>query len=360
MSDYLSVTCGCGCENRVPVDRRGTIGSCVACGNDMPVPTDALARSGDSSAPKAPASVPPATIATGFIKSSARSPFEDDPMEGAVPGLTGRFTNYAPPVHERIDESCSRCGRQLRGEWDRLQSASGVLCYVCANQGAEGTPERLKHESGVHKEPHRPLAYVDRSQIVGSLPSPLRRKFQSLALKGIIAGAAVLFFVVAYMLTVYKIEVPVFGDGWATTRSPNAAEMNSLSTLPWVLYQVWKLLVNVTPVFIGAFAAFVLTNALSRQQLLKNVYAAVSLSMPIAVVTLIGIIVLPVFGKDSARAAFLTVIVFAAQSLALVYAAFELLDESPWHCAYFVLLFTAMRVALPYLDRPLFELIRTM
>ena len=182
MSDYLSITCSCGCDNRMPVDCRGKIERCVACGNDLPIPTDAVTRT-NSSAPKVSMNVPPATLQAGFIKPSARSPFEEDPTEGLVPGLTGRFTNYAPPVHEQIDESCTRCGRNLRDEWDRLETSAGVLCYVCANQVADGVPERLKHIAAAEEaERARPPSERVLDSVEYSLP-PWWAQYRSPAVK---------------------------------------------------------------------------------------------------------------------------------------------------------------------------------
>lgn len=352
MSDFLRVICQCGCENRVPIERRGGIVSCAVCGNEVAVAADAPIDPDEQ--PSSPAS----GTAAPRARSGARSPFEDrDPGEA---DFSKRFRRHEAALYDpSIDERCSRCGRELRGEWDRLQAASGVLCYICANQGAEGTPERLKRAAAAQEDAHRSRPSTVQPETVGVAYSPWR-KHRSLAAKVAVVGLLVSFFAAVYVLTTFDIHIPILGDRWVSARSPDAADINTLATPAWVLYQAWTLFMNVTPVFIAAFASLAFTSAVSGQQLLKNVYGAVALAAPIAVITFIGIVVLPVFGKDAARATFIAVILLCSQALALVYAAFELLEESAWHCAYFVLIFVAVRLALPYLNAPLLEFLRAM
>lgn len=103
----------------------------------------------------------------------ARSPFEEEETEEEEPAR-GPFTLEAAPesadasfaklfeverpkvgrrhviietesaLDKKTGEKCSNCGREIRGDWDRVETAAGVICYICSNQGTHGLPERLK------------------------------------------------------------------------------------------------------------------------------------------------------------------------------------------------------------------------
>ena len=103
----------------------------------------------------------------------ARSPFEEDEPEEEETLRSGPFTlEPAPeaedasfqelmeaerpkegnrhviietdsPLDKKTGEMCGDCGRAIRGDWDRFETADGVICYVCSNQATHGMPERL-------------------------------------------------------------------------------------------------------------------------------------------------------------------------------------------------------------------------
>lgn len=50
-------------------------------------------------------------------------------------------TNSALDV--KTGEQCAECGRAIRGDWDRIKTAEGVICYVCSNQATHGIPDRV-------------------------------------------------------------------------------------------------------------------------------------------------------------------------------------------------------------------------
>lgn len=340
MSNFVHVTCSCGCDNRVPLDRRGQWTSCTACGKELSVPDDAPALTTDSA--------PPVAAIPAHIANRMRNPFEE---ETTAADFSARFRNYTVEDYEgSASESCSRCGRELRGEWDRLQTPSGLLCYICANQGATGTPERLKQDIDTYDPPRRPRPRVARADTLRHAQSPAQRRLKSLVAKSIVLGIAALFFAAVYVLENFKIDVPLLRGEWNGPRSPDVGQVNRLSLVPWLLYNVWILISTSVGVFIGTFMSLLFTSAVSRQQLRQNVLAAFSLCLPFIVIKLFGIIVLPVFGGDAARATLITLLVAAVQALTLVYIVFEMLDESPWHAMYFLMFVAAFAFATPYLN----------
>ncbi len=345
MSSLLHVTCDCGCDNRVPPDRRGKWTSCAACGKELAVPEDAPALVTDSD--------PPATASPTRATKRARSPFEED--QGTT-DFSARFRNYTAAAYEGASaEHCSRCGRELRGDWDRLESSSGILCYICANQGSAGTPERLKHIVDAPDVPRRPRERIDRADTLRYRQTSARRRFKSLALKAIVVAIALLFFGAVYLLENVDIQVPILEGDWSLARSPSVGDVNNLALIPWVLYQAWVLLSTSAGVFVGAFMSLLFTSALTKEQIVRNIFSALSLSMPFAAIKILGLIMLPLFGNDAARAALITVIISALQAMALVYIVYELLDESPWHGMYFIMFFVAFAFSTPYLNGFVFQ-----
>ena len=47
-------------------------------------------------------------------------------------------------LDKKTGETCAECRREIRGDWDRFETAAGVICYICSNQATHGLPERLK------------------------------------------------------------------------------------------------------------------------------------------------------------------------------------------------------------------------
>ena len=104
----------------------------------------------------------------------ARSPFEEEDEETEEGPSSGPFTLEPAPesgdesfakrieaerpkegnrhviietessLDKRTGEKCAECGREIRGDWDRFETAEDVICYVCSNQATHGLPERLK------------------------------------------------------------------------------------------------------------------------------------------------------------------------------------------------------------------------
>lgn len=52
------------------------------------------------------------------------------------------------PLDKKTGETCTECGRDIRGEWDRFALEEGVLCYICSNQATHGVPLRMQTGKG--------------------------------------------------------------------------------------------------------------------------------------------------------------------------------------------------------------------
>lgn len=89
----------------------------------------------------------PATLRAGVPRSTEPSvpPSGSDVPVGSD-AVAHIFESDAPGQSARPKNACVRCSKKFKGDWDQLETAEGAICYICSNQGAEGTPERLKPE----------------------------------------------------------------------------------------------------------------------------------------------------------------------------------------------------------------------
>lgn len=345
MPDILRVTCSCGCDNRVPADRRGQFEACVACGNRILVPADAPILTADSGLTSSAAPIAPT-----YTKTHTSSPFEDDAAE--APDFSARFRAHTAALYDAsIGERCSRCGRELRGEWDRLESASGVLCYICANQGAEGVPERLKPlmEADDRADKPAPRAYQSRAVF------PVRRKLRMRAARIAVAIGAGLFLFSAFTIVIFDIELPIRFGAWEVPAAPGVREINELPMLPWALFQGWLLVGGTVPVFIGVYVALFMNSSLPRDRFMQNLFYAASYCGPFVVIRVMAMMMVWSHGADQVYGALIVVLAAVAQAMTLVYIAFDLLEEGVAHCVYFVFFAVLAFLGMPYLDGLVFE-----
>lgn len=192
MSDRYDITCECDYTNRVPAHALGTTRACVNCSADLFIDPekavavvdksdanherrlrDAMAAgkstefvrrpdSSSSSALSEPDTAQPTKSPTQ--QPMANNPFADEDAEPddspfAVPSAPpSRVEDVEPapsrsryveiPTISSLDkasgETCASCGRTLRGQWDRVETPEGVVCYICSNQATEFIPERIK------------------------------------------------------------------------------------------------------------------------------------------------------------------------------------------------------------------------
>lgn len=346
MSDRLRVICSCGCENRVPVERRGSVVSCVACGNEVAVAKDAPVDASD------PSSELDSVVSTSPGSTYTSSPFEEPVSEA---DFSTRFRRHETALYDpSIDERCSRCGRELRGEWDRLETATGIVCYVCANQGAAGTPDRLKARMEAERHTAEPVsrAYQPRAVV------PVRRKIRARIARIAVAISAGAFLLSAFTIVIFDIELPFQFEGWSKPIAPSVHDVNKLPTLPWALFQVWQVVGGTVPVFIGVYVALFMNNSLPGKRFFQNLLYAAAYCVPFIVIRVMGIMTIWVHGTDPVYGALVIVLMGVAQTLAFVYIAFDLLEEGVPHCVYFVLIAVFGFLGMPYLDALIFERLR--
>lgn len=115
MTDLVLECDSCGHLMRVSEFAVGAIGTCTSCGVELKV---SLANT---------------------------RPLGDERLE---PMGSRVSTPEAPTeiVGQLDGNHCARCGREFRGEWDQYESASGMVCHICANR-AEG-PGEVAEEIG--------------------------------------------------------------------------------------------------------------------------------------------------------------------------------------------------------------------
>ncbi|MEK7795693.1 MAG: hypothetical protein AAB353_14240 [Candidatus Hydrogenedentota bacterium] len=71
----------------------------------------------------------------------------DESNTRPVVDAAGSTLSPSAPVEAKARvESCARCGRAFRGDWDRIETRCGLLCYICSNQPGEGISERVRIE----------------------------------------------------------------------------------------------------------------------------------------------------------------------------------------------------------------------
>ena len=65
--------------------------------------------------------------------------FEEDNAVTPEPPTEPTESITPTPLAEspRKEPACARCGRSFRGEWDEIDTDSGVFCHVCANLAFE-------------------------------------------------------------------------------------------------------------------------------------------------------------------------------------------------------------------------------
>lgn len=105
-----AVVCGCGQKMAVSETALGKTGVCVRCGQRIRVTPENLVP------------VPPRDARQVSIPESARE--------------AHRARSFGPYAGEDAEtgEKCARCGRALRGVWDRNKTPDGVKCHICAHQ----------------------------------------------------------------------------------------------------------------------------------------------------------------------------------------------------------------------------------
>ena len=282
--DEFTVTCSCGQQKRVSGSAFGMRDTCANCGATLEIneqtaapmaqpsassPFEEPSTSGQAASspfeeaspteqatptlfaeppPPAQPSPPPLADASGDAnmvshiferplqtpgESSAHPPVDTQPPAGADSGSRASAP-AAPEPSARPATACARCGKKFRGDWDRLKTAEGAICYICSNQGAAGTPERLKPE---HVETVAPV--IPPGQEAPDLEPPPAPTFLGIDTETpqfkrviLIAGLAVMG--LTFVLVMFGgLEVPMDG-----TRMEEAQEVEVHPALSLVL-TIW-------------------------------------------------------------------------------------------------------------------------
>lgn len=104
----LLVSCKCGHQMTVSEYAAGMTAPCPKCGQPLTV-------SPENAKPIARESAPAATRPT------------------PAPPTSAPDIHYTPLQTSSLKNNCARCGREFRGDWDRHQSAIGLVCNICKN-----------------------------------------------------------------------------------------------------------------------------------------------------------------------------------------------------------------------------------
>lgn len=104
----LIVTCTCGHKTTVSEFAAGMTAPCPGCGKPLTV--------GPDNAKPVTAAQSPAI--------AAPQPSRHTDLDNIV---------YTPMQVSSLKTHCARCGKEFRGDWDRHQSAAGLVCNICKN-----------------------------------------------------------------------------------------------------------------------------------------------------------------------------------------------------------------------------------
>jgi hypothetical protein len=365
MVDSLRVTCSCGCENRVPVERQGQSVICTICGN----PLLAEGQAPSDSTPTARPEVLGETSEPAAMHK--RSPFEADPEQElsaldrveAIRQTENRARRiFIDGLSQRdglTDETCSQCGRELRGEWDRMETAAGVLCYLCSNQATDGLPERLKTQylanSGVRRR------NLQRSGTDLVLPPSWRnsrwRDLQTLAFKGAAVILVCMVFSMAVYYTFFDTGSPA--EATAADSAPAILSPNDLRDLPtgmWVVARGWMIVSVILPVFVTLYLVLLLNGSFPNKGFLGNIGFVAWTCSPVLAIQLAGVLGETILWGRPSLALVVSFTLGLLHLMALLFIFFEMLEDSFWQCVSFVLfLLILSRFAVPYLNLVMFR-----
>jgi len=367
MTEFLRVTCSCGCENRVSLDRRGNTIICVACGNELMANEQPVVPERVAVVPPPPEPAPMPAV------SPRRSPFEpEDPDSGDGPPRS--TSDRLDAIHRRenrarrvfiesgavrdnfLDDRCSRCGRDLRGDWDRIETAAGVMCYVCSNQAADGIPERLKSaEAGVASRPRR------RRPLSEPLPptwrNPRWERFKRIATVTVTVLMALAVLLVTAGVSFFEWGSPRADADAAPVIIPAALSLNNLSTGAWVLARGWLIVSELLPIFVALYVVRYFSGSLEGRGFLSKLSGVALSCSPIL---LIQLVMLGFEEGMRGRAGGLIAVVFFSLSMLKLWTILrvfmELFEDDLGEAIAFVLvLWTINLFAMPHLNRILFQ-----
>ncbi|MCC6155638.1 MAG: hypothetical protein IT367_17845 [Candidatus Hydrogenedentes bacterium] len=104
----LLVSCKCGHQMTVSEYAAGMTAPCPKCGQ-------------------------PLTVSQENSKPITRESEVPQVTPAAFPTSLGPGIQYTPLQTVSLKNNCARCGREFRGDWDRHQSTSGLVCNICWN-----------------------------------------------------------------------------------------------------------------------------------------------------------------------------------------------------------------------------------
>ncbi len=177
--------------------------------------------------------------------------FESDPGERPEPAAAdiagtdgdapGSADPWAEPGQEVPDapaqDTCVRCGRTFRGDWDRHETPEGILCNICARQA--GDVPAPWETAAMPRETVKPPTTEElrelRSLQTGTAPPPDPDKYKGLLPFLVFAGVV--------MLVVFLLPV----EEWTGGASRAAHEREPGGEAPWFFGVVsWMLGVTLT------------------------------------------------------------------------------------------------------------------
>jgi hypothetical protein len=362
MSDAFRIQCSCGCENWVAPQQRGLFIHCAACGTRM------LAV--DKSAPPATSPIAQAAILANIPKRQKnRSPFEaedvvpgddaDLPIPDRLDNLHRReiearsaFIKSADVRDAARDEQCSQCGREIRGDWDRVQTGSVLICYVCSNQGADGLPERLRRpESELSRRPTRPRITFD--QLPPTWRNPRWTRFKRVSLISVLTLLSIAVFAMTAYVSFFEFGR---GDAAASSNAITARDLDGLSTIVWALAQAWLVFSEWIPIFVSLYFVRFFHGSLRGQSFLGGVTnTAASCGLYLLLQVMVAVMEITSHGGGN----LLALTYFSLQLLklwALLQIFMESFDDDYMEGVMFVaVLWTLNLFGMPYLNRLFFH-----
>lgn len=125
------IACTCGRRVRVLLGATEERKPCPQCGAMVRIPASAVS-------PQPVSNVEPSAVADATAQSEIALFFDEDQGSPSPESADGQPAETAQamatePKPKAYDTICARCGREFRGDWDKVDTDAGYMCHICAN-----------------------------------------------------------------------------------------------------------------------------------------------------------------------------------------------------------------------------------
>ncbi len=261
----LLVTCKCGHQMTVSEYAAGMTAPCPKCGQPLTV-------SSENAKP----------ITRDSVSTASRPAF----AQGVRSSSVEPEIHYTPLQTSSLKNSCARCGREFRGDWDRHQSSMGLVCNICKNlvqQNQDLQPtgyiapvDSMKLDPVLDPQPQQPVE-------VEEVEKTWREKYwpDEAMMRRIAIGGAVAF-------GLYTVYLMISG-AWVVGPSPEDLEATTVAEgAPLPELPMWAAVVmtalSTASTFVSTLAGIYIFLMIGRRLPDTNVFACLLQILPAAAV----------------------------------------------------------------------------